>query len=753
MVAPMKRLPCPLVLMFFWSLCATSLLGDSRVYSEGAIPDDRRLQPLKDLNGHFPFEVPKTLRAWEKRAEELRRRVLVATGLWPLPERTPLNAVIHGKVAREGFTVEKVYFESMPGFYVTGLLFRPEKGEGRHPAVLSPHGHGGRLQDHGEEKIKQHIEAGAERFEGSGRFPKMARCAQLARMGCVAFLFDMIGYADSRQLSYELAHRFAEQRPEADEPDRWGLYSTQAELRLQSVMGLQTWNAIRALDFLQSLSDVDPQRIGVTGGSGGGTQTILLGAIDSRPVTAFPQGMVSTSMQGGCTCENTALLRIGTGNVELAGMFAPRPQAMTAADDWTIDMMKDGFPELKKLYQLYGAKDAVDCRDLTRFPHNYNYVTRSVMYEWFNKHLKLGLAEPIVEEDFEPLTLEEHAVWGEDHPMPEGGVEFEYTLTKAWAAASDKQLAALEPQDAESAAAYRETVGGALETLIGRTVPNKKEIVQEPVRQSDEGSVLLSYGKVRLSDRGEELPVVVLLPKERQKNDFVLWIHGEGKEALLESEDGALAAPVRALLEAHRPVVLADVFGQGEFAAGGGEKMRRNRTVENPREFAGYTYGYNDTLFAQRVHDILTVIGAMVPDAGSISVVGTDGAGPWVAAACAVAGEAVARVAVDTRGFRFRNLEDYRDENFLPGATKYGDLPAMLALMAPRPLWLAGEEATPDLVRRVYAAVGAESQISLAAGKEAEVSAMVGWLTEPFEEQNEGADTPDEDAPAPSVEE
>ena len=124
-------------------------------------------------------------------------------------------------------------------------------------------------------------------------------------------------------------------RSNSRDDDGWVFYSIDADLRLQSIMGLQTWNAIRALDFLASLPDVDPERLAVTGGSGGGTQSILLGAIDDRIKVSFPNGMVSTSMQGGCYCENCNYLRVGTGNVELAALFAPKPQAMTAADDWT----------------------------------------------------------------------------------------------------------------------------------------------------------------------------------------------------------------------------------------------------------------------------------------------------------------------------------------------------------------------------------------------------------------------------------
>src|SRR6185295_5335163 len=169
-----------------------------------------------------------------------------------------------------------------------------------------------------------------------------ARCAQLARMGCVVFHYDMVGYADSQQIVH-----------------RQGFTDPDAELRLQNFMGLQTYNSIRALDFLTSLPDVDPNRIGVTGASGGGTQTFILCAVDDRPAVAFPAVMVSTGMQGGCVCENASYLRQGIGNVDIAGAFAPKPLAMSGADDWTKEIETKGLPELKALYKLYGAEDKV----------------------------------------------------------------------------------------------------------------------------------------------------------------------------------------------------------------------------------------------------------------------------------------------------------------------------------------------------------------------------------------------------------
>ena len=217
-------------------LLTVSVFGQTRVYQEGKLPNDSRLGELRHLNNYFPFAVPDSKGKWEVRRDQLRMRLKVALGLWPEPARTPLNAKIYGKTARDGFTIEKVYFESFPGHFVSGLLFRPEAGDGKRPAVLTPHGHGGRMQDHGD-KIGSLIKNGDEKYENSGRFPKLARCAQLARMGCVTFIYDMEGYVDSLQIPMEVSHRLNDRRPDLESPTRWGFFSAQAEMRMQSIMG------------------------------------------------------------------------------------------------------------------------------------------------------------------------------------------------------------------------------------------------------------------------------------------------------------------------------------------------------------------------------------------------------------------------------------------------------------------------------------------------------------------------------------
>ena len=156
----------------------------------------------------------------------------------------------------------------------------------------------------------------------------------------------------------------------------------------------------------------------MTGASGGGTQTMILAAIDPRVTLSFPAVMVSTAMQGGCTCENACLLRVDTGNVEFAGLFAPKPQGMTTANDWTKEMATKGFPELKQLYTLLGAPDNVMLKRGEHFPHNYNAVSRSAFYTWLNRHFKLGQKEPVIEHDYQPLPRAELTVWDEQHPAP-----------------------------------------------------------------------------------------------------------------------------------------------------------------------------------------------------------------------------------------------------------------------------------------------------------------------------------------------
>lgn len=683
------------------------------------VPQDKRLSPPKDLNGYFPFTPPRDKASWDNRADYVRRQILVSQGLWPMPTKTPLNAVIHGKTERPDYTVEKVYFESAPGFFVTGNLYRPRNIKGKVPGVMFAHGHwkDARLSDATPEAVKKEIAIGAEKFEKGGRSIFQSMCVQLARMGCVVWQWDMLSDSDSVQIPREVVHTFAKQRPQMNTRENWGLFSPQAEANLQSIMGLQTLNAVRSLDFLLSLPEVDPDRTAITGASGGGTQTMLLAAVDPRMKLAFPAVMVSTAMQGGCTCENSSLLRVNTGNIEFAGLFAPKPQGMTTANDWTKEMSTKGFPELKQLYAMLGKPDHVMLHRGEQFQHNYNAVARSAFYTWVNQHFKLGFKSPVEEQDFEPLGRDKLTVWDDKHPAPKAGdPEFERNLLKWLTLDATKQLQA----SASTSEGLNKVLRPGWEVLIGRTYANAGEVEWDLKEKKTTGNVVEMTGLLRNKTYGEELPVVWLYPKE-WKGKAVVWLDDAGKAGLY-NKDGSVKAEVLELVNGGATVLGADLLFQGDFLKGG-KVANLNRTVANPREFAGYTYGYNHSLFAQRTHDVMTItrflrsakIGTH-PSPSLISVAGFGSTGPVTLAARALAGDAIDRAAVDTQGFRFGNLLDYKDAMFLPGGSKYLDVPGLLALNAPHAIWLAGETKAPAFVSEIFTKAGAMAKINLYAG-------------------------------------
>lgn len=704
-----------------------------RVLPAGELPKDSRLGPPRSVDGYHPFRPVSSATAWESRAAEIKNHILVGTGLWPLPENTPLNAVVHGLIDQGDYTVEKVYFESMPGHLVCGSLYRPKgkpPGPNGYPGVLCPHGHwaNGRFYDAGEAKAKADIATGAERFLNAGRSPLQARCVQLARMGCVVFHYDMLGNADSKQFP---DHRNGPRESmNGREPGTWGFVGFEAAARVQSNFGLQTWNSVRSLDFLLGLGGIDPDRILVTGASGGGTQTMMISAIDPRVKAAFPCVMVSTSMQGGCTCENTFYLRVGQGNIDIAALVAPRPQGMTAADDWTKELKTKGYPDLVGLYDMLGAKNAYEAHFEIQFPHNYNHVNRTHLYQFVNRHFKLGLPSPVLEEDFSLLSPQQLTVFDAEHPSPSGnavGEPHEKSLCKWWSEDAERQMAPLlNPQTAGDADKASDVLGTAVRTMIGRGLPDAKEVNFGLKGKEKRAGYVELTGLVGNDTHGEEIPAAFLFP-EQWKGRVVIWASPEGKAGLFESGTQPRAA-VANLLAAGVAVMSADLFQQGEFL-NPGATVTANPQLSYPGKAEKpddrwklspvYYYGYNDSLFARRVHDLLTLVSFVknneMYQVKEIALVGQGSAGAWVAAARALAGDAVALAAVDTAGFRFDKLASEWDADFQPGIVKYGDIGGLLTLSAPHSLWLwDAEEALQNQIRSAYAARGKPGLLTVA---------------------------------------
>jgi hypothetical protein len=382
----------------------------------GGPPDARAQGPYapwyRTLDDRLAARRYGSAEEWRGRAVWLREHVLASAGLLPLPERTPLNAAVFGEKVHADYTVSKVYFESRPGFYVTGNLYRPP-GRGPFPAILSPHGHwaNGRLEN-------------TEVASGPGR------AIGFARLGFVVFTYDMIGYNDSRQLPHWKPADPAPRPPWGRREALWGL----------SLAGLQLWNGIRALDFLESRPEVDRDRIGATGESGGGTQTFLLAAVDERVAVSAPVNMISLHMQGGCLCENLPHLRLDTNNVELGALAAPRPMLMIAATgDWTRDTMEVEFPETRRLYELLGAADRVRGERVDA-PHNYNRTSREAAYAWMSRWLKGAPPKfAVSEQPFEADPPADLLVF-HDRPLP-GGARTPEQVAEDWIDAAERQLA------------------------------------------------------------------------------------------------------------------------------------------------------------------------------------------------------------------------------------------------------------------------------------------------------------------------
>jgi hypothetical protein len=345
-------------------------------------------------------------------------------------------------------------------------------------------------------------------------------------------------------------------------------------------------------------------------------------------------------------------------------------------------MAADGFPKLRQIYGLFGAEDNVQLTALPQFKHNFNSVSRMPMYSWFNQHFHLGLHEPIVEKDYPLLTKNEGTVWDAAHPRPPTGPEVERQILRTLTAATSQPLAGLSPDE------FRRIAGPAVDVLIGRNLGEVGQVEWAPLHVNPRDGYAETAGLLRNVTHREELPAIVLQP-EHGNGSVVIWLEGSGKASLYgDGPDPRPRTEVQRLLAQGSTVIGVDLLWQGEFLAYG-SAMERARIVDDNWGVPGYTFCYNSSLFAQRVHDILTAVTfarTLGPKDAKLVVVGLNGAGPLVAAAVPQARGAITGAAIATAGFRFSQIRDVRDVNFLPGGAKYGDLPGLIALAGSTPV-------------------------------------------------------------------
>ena len=558
-----------------------------------APPADRRNTFTPGTDTHFELRDYATRADWEQRKTQLRRQILSAAGLYPLPARPALRAQVFGRIEHKGYSIEKVLLETLPGYYVGGNLYRPARA-GRKPGVLNPHGHWpyGRLEN--------------EPLDSNPQFGM-----NLARQGYVVFAWDMVGYNDTLQTPHS--------------------FGTPAEqLWSFGPLPLQLWNSLRALDFLTSLDDVDAARIGMAGASGGATQTLLLTAIDERVKVAAPVNMVSTFMQGGDTCENAPGLRVGTNNVEIAAMFAPKPLLLVSATgDWTRNTPQVEFPAVRQIYQLYGQPANVETLHLDA-PHNFNRQNREAIYRFFGRHL-LGDADAshFAEKD-EPIEMLQKMLALAGRTLPADAGTYQQVFAQWRAMPGDTSI---------------EQAREKLQLALGVEWP-----AQVMARQEG-GVTLLSRGSDRVP---------------------VYWTDGQGTPAVLVDAGGAEAARHSAaaarLLRAGRPLLIVEAFQTGANTA------PRNRQTSH---FLAFNYSDDQC----RVQDILTALAfAAQRHPGTAELYGTGDASVWALFAAAAAPHPV-RLATSVLDFQGADPQ-YLARCNVPGIQRAGGLAAARRLLS-----------------------------------------------------------------------
>jgi len=328
---------------------------------------------------------------WENRAEVIRQGIIKGMKFDQMPKvDNNFRPIIHSTRTMDGYIVENIAIESFPGFYITGNLYRPIKADKKCPAILSPHGHWT------DRRISADVQT---------------RCACLARMGAVVFAYDMVGYTDSKQVTH----------------------------KIPIALLLQTFNSKRVLDYLVTRSDVDPEEVGVTGESGGGTQTIMITAIDSRIKVSVPVVMVSAYFFGGCICESGMPVHKSdhhqTNNVEIAALCAPRPMLLVSdGGDWTKNVPRIEMPYLRKVYALYDAESKVDNAHFPGERHGYEANKRFPVYNFFDSYLGID-AGRIYKNGFDEsfvtiLPKEDLLVFNDKNPMPANALKGDEAVLK-----------------------------------------------------------------------------------------------------------------------------------------------------------------------------------------------------------------------------------------------------------------------------------------------------------------------------------
>ena len=342
------------------------------------------------INKRF-LDGAKTVEDWQKSKPRLRQEYLDMLGLWPLPEKTPLKATITGTVDRDDVVIDLLHYQSKPGLYVTGNLYRPKKSNGKLPAVLYVCGHSGRGRDGNKTAFQDH-----------GMW--------FASNGYICLIVDTLQLGEVAGIHHGTYNQ-----------QRWWWQSLG-----YTPAGVECWNGIRALDYLVSRPDVDADKIAVTGISGGGASTVWIAAADERVKCAVPvSGMSDLEsyvknkvINGHCDCM-FLVNSYGWEWTTIAALIAPRPMLFANSDNdgiFPMDGNRRIIERLRQVYKMYDKADLID-EHVSKGGHDYRPDLRIAIFQFINRHIK-GDRKPVKDADFKTLPGSKLRVFPEDADLP-----------------------------------------------------------------------------------------------------------------------------------------------------------------------------------------------------------------------------------------------------------------------------------------------------------------------------------------------
>jgi cephalosporin-C deacetylase-like acetyl esterase len=647
-------------------------------------PESRRMlynYLLKEAKVHFDrrreaIAALKTPADVEQRQKQLHHKFLQALG--DFPDQTPLNATVTGKEQRDGYRIEKVIYESRPNHHVTAILYLPE-GKPPFPGVLVPCGHS----------------ANGKAAETYQRISIL-----LAKNGLAALCYDPIGQGERSQL---LA---ASGKPAiAGSTSEHTMVGVGALLVGRNTASYRIWDGIRSLDYLASRPEIDPQRLGCTGNSGGGTLTAYLMALEPRIVAAAPSCYL-TSLErlfetiGPQDAEQniTGQVAFGIEHADYVTLRAPRPTLICVGtrDYFDIHGAWTSFREAKGIYGILGHGERVDLFEYND-THGFSKPRREAALRWMRRWL-LNQNDAPTEPDF-PIAADADIQCTRTGQVLE---DFKGVSAFDLNALREKELARLRRRDRPSGEALARTVRQLL-ALPGRIAPARPSSAGELKR---DGYVIrqLSFD----TEPGICVAGLLFVPEKPARDvPLVVYLHGEGKSA-----DAAPQGAIAKLVQAGQRVLALDLRGQGETAPAPA-KGPNYFGVDQKEAFLALHL--NRPLLGQRVYDLLAVLEGMPDLAGDgVHLVGVGSAGPIALHAAVVDGrirQLSLRESVISWSAVVRTpISINQLTNVVPRALEHYDLPDLAAALAPRRLAIraavdpAGKPVTHATLDAEYAA-------------------------------------------------